>query len=179
MTFTSPISVAAAALVAALALTGCGGSDSGSADSSPDAAQSGSGQSTGPTGTSTVQVGEQDGDATFENQDGTSSGTQLPAGFPLKQIPIAKGTIVGGSQGKTDGPYAYTVILRVPGDSAAAAMKGITEQLTGAGFTAEPGPDTASISTATFRNRKYDVGVNVIRAEGKTTATYVVVRKVS
>ncbi|MCX6394933.1 MAG: hypothetical protein NTV23_00420 [Propionibacteriales bacterium] len=164
----------AVALVAGAALTGCGGSGSPtvatpSTGSAPSSAVPSVGSSGTPVGT--PGAGPVDGLAPATDV------RSLPAGFPVKQIPVVPGVLVGASQGGTDDPFAFTVLVRVAGASPAAAMKRIDAQLTRAGFTAAPGVSTPTTSTSTFSNARYDVGVNVIRADGTNTATYVVVRR--
>lgn len=164
----------AAVFATALVLTGCGGSDPQATAPGP-AAESGGGPSTTPGATASEPTGEQGGSG-----DPAAAGTddrELPEGFPVSEIPIAAGAILSSSKGDPGGPYAYTVLVRVGGVSPTAVMKAITRQLHATGFTAAPGPATAATAIATFTSHTYDVGVNVIRAEARTTVTYVVVRK--
>lgn len=167
--------MSAAVFAAALVLTGCGDSES-SADSSPATAPSSSAE---PGAELSIQTAEPDVDDATESPDAGAGGRALPDGFPVAEIPIAAGTIIDGSRGDAGGPFAYTVLVQVPGTSPAAVMSGITGQLSRTGFEVAPGPATDKASIATFTSATYDVGVNVVRAEGKTIVTYVVVRKVS
>lgn len=171
-----PIGVAVLALVAvvvALALTGRGTSDQPGA-AAPGATQTpGAGASTSPTGDGAASATSKPPGVTR-----TGSGASgLPDGFPLAQVPVIAGTIVGGSKGAAGDPYDYTVIVEVRGRTVATVMQGITEQLTTQGFTAEPSPATDAFAAATFRGAAYDVPVNVVRDQGKTTVTYLVIRK--
>lgn len=178
MTILRRYAVFVATTVVLGALSGCGEADApaGAPTLAPTPAKVSKG--TAPEPQATVTVGKENGSATFTFEGDLGAGEPtLPKGFPAKQIPITDGDLVGGSVGDANDPYAYTVLIQVEAASPAAVLKAITGQLTRAGFTAQqPGPSTAEISTSTFVGKAYDVAVNVIRAEGKTTVTYLVVK---
>ena len=176
MTIPGRHAVPAALLAAALTLAGCGGSDD--PEPTSGALAPSTAPSAFPSPSATVRVDERNGSLEIEGLGGSvSTGSRLPEGFPAQEIPVVDGDIRSGSRGKAGGPYAYSVIVRVRGTSATEVMAGITAQLTGVGFTAAASPGTDTISASSFSGPRYDVGVNVIRAEGTTTVTYVVVRK--
>lgn len=167
-----PIAVAvlaAAAVVAAIALTGRGDSEEKGADPGIPAPSAASGAPVVPGGVSTS--------STSDVADAPTTRTGLPEGFPSAQVPVVAGTVVGGSKGAAGDPYDYTVIVEVRGRSVASVVEGITQQLTARGFTAEATPATEAFSAVTFRSATYDVPVNVVRDRGKTTVTYLVIKK--
>lgn len=177
MTIKAGAALLVAVVVSGSGLSGCGGPPPSSAgpvvapssvsgpgttarpDDAPQASQSGQSAPEAP-----LAEGEQQ----------STGPDRLPEGFPVEQIPIVVGKVLGGSRGRTGGPY--TVLVRVPGKNPAELIARITTQFAGAGFAVVPGISTPTASAARFQSTRYDVGVNVIRNEGRTTVTYVVLQ---
>lgn len=164
-----------AVLVAVLALTGCGGSDSSSTEQPVAAGSSSSVPSAAPDGSAPLPT---PGISASRGPDGSSPvGRPLPDGFPVGEIPVAKGTVVDAATGEPGSPVAFSLLVSVAGGSPSAVMDRIAAQMKRAGFSAAAGVGTSRTATSTFTSSTYDVGVNVIKADGGLTASYVVVRK--
>ncbi|MET3961777.1 hypothetical protein ABIE44_001711 [Marmoricola sp. OAE513] len=176
MTSRTRLGALAAVLTAALVLSGCGGDDD---SEKPKASDEGTTKVVLPdaSGEVTAKV-DGDGDGIkITNEDGeTVVGKGLPDGFPKDEIPIVDGDVVGGTKGNAAGPYSYTVLLQLDSGSPASVMADITRSLKAKGFAATPGMSVDQMSTAIFRSSKYEVGVNVVRADSKISVTYVVKR---
>lgn len=172
MTIKAGAALIVALVVSGSALSGCGGpprSEGGPAvaptsSSGPAPVQrpSGEPQASVPTVDVPLQEGEQQ----------STGPDRLPEGFPAEEVPIVAGKVLGGSRGKAGGPY--TLRVRVPEKDLAEVLAAITAQLSGKGFAALPGFSAPGASAATFRSSRYDVGINLIRDNGRTTVTYVV-----
>lgn len=165
---------APAVVLATLALNGCGGSDSSAVEDPPAAGPSSTARSAPPSGIATEPNPQS---STSQVSEPETAGRPLPVGFPVDEIPVVKGAVIDGAPGDPGSPVAFSLLIRVAGESPAAAMQRITRLLEGAGFSATPGVGTPKTATSTFTTPTYDVGVNVIKADGELTASYVVVRK--
>ncbi|GAA3748800.1 hypothetical protein GCM10022239_25210 [Leifsonia bigeumensis] len=110
----------------------------------------------------------------IENATGSQvdlGGQSVPADFP-SEVPLATGEVVFGLSADKDGEKVWNVTIKV----SAGAFEGISDELTGAGFTlAEGSKEVNNGSGGLFTSDKYSVLV-VVSDDGSngTLANYTV-----
>jgi hypothetical protein len=156
-----------AALVAlatssALLLGGCSSDEQKAEDTIEQAAED-AGES--------VDVDIDGDDITIENSDGTvSMGCNLPAGFPVDDIPLVDGDVMLGMGAEGEG-FQVTIAYDGAPDE---AMQEAVDLLEGAGFEVDESGDFGGMQTATLTSDAYTVYVSATDAEGQTALIYAV-----
>ncbi|MCU1635476.1 MAG: hypothetical protein JWQ68_715 [Cryobacterium sp.] len=104
---------------------------------------------------------------------GTSISTdgELPAGFPVDDVPLGEGTVLGGGAGPNSSGWIVNVSL-----PSVESFEAASTTLTDAGYTAAGVSSDSTSAFGTFTNSTYRVVLTVTTGgDGAVTANYVVV----
>ena len=139
------------------------------------AAACGSDGTTVSTADGSVEIDEEDGTASFEDDEGNAftSSTDLPDGFPSDEVPLIDGAIVQGLAIDQDSQRGYTVTIDVA-SSPQEAFDEARDLLEDAGYGVAMESTSGGAATGGFESDVWTVLVTSTPIDGGSSVSYII-----